>query len=218
MRSVDEAKQMSDMVIVSHHFAVADGARGTLPPQFAVEFAHACVDAGADIYVGHGWHRTLGVEIYKGKPILYGLGNFFAQSEFNGRVPADSYESWGHDPDLMPVHNPAAEPLHPGLIDPTWWSTVLWEVAIEDHQVTEIRLYPVNLGRDPSLPGKITRSVGLGSHPKTDGRPYLADPAAGAVILERMRDISKPLGTTMTVDNNVGIIRVGAPLTSSELR
>lgn len=207
LRSVDEARQMSDMVIVSHHFAVADGARGDYPPGFVVTFARACIDAGADMYVGHGWHRTLGVEIYKGRPILYGLGNFFAQSEFNDRVPSDSYESWGHDPDRMPVHNPAAEPLHPGLTAPTWWASVLWELTIEDHRVTEIRLYPVNLGRDPSVPGKITRPVGGGSHPKTDGRPYMADPAAGAVILERMREISKPLGTTMTIEDNVGVIR-----------
>ena len=90
LRSVDEAKQMSDLVIVSHHAAVAEGARGDNPTQYMVEFAHACIDAGADIYLAHGWHKTLGIEIYKGKPILYGLGNFFAHSEFNGRVPADS--------------------------------------------------------------------------------------------------------------------------------
>ncbi len=211
VRSVEEAKQMSELVIVSHHFAVSEGVRGHLPPQFAVEFAHACIDAGADIYVGHGWHRTLGIEIYKGKPILYGLGNFFAQSEFNGRVPADSYESWGHDPDMMPVHNPAAEPLHPGLDETTWWSSVLWDVTMEDHRVAEVRLYPVNLGRDPSTPGRITRPVGTGTHPKTDGRPYMADAASGRLILERMRDISKPLGTTVTIADNIGIVRPGAP-------
>ena len=209
LRSVDEAKQMSDLVIVSHHAAVAEGARGDNPTQYMVEFAHACIDAGADIYLAHGWHKTLGIEIYKGKPILYGLGNFFAHSEFNGRVPADSYESWGHDPDRMPIHNPAADPLHPGADIPTWWSSALWEVTMEDHRVTEIRLHPVNLGRDLAEPKKITRPVGSGGHPKTDGRPYLADPAAGAIILNRVRDISKPLGTTVAIENNVGIVRPG---------
>jgi poly-gamma-glutamate synthesis protein (capsule biosynthesis protein) len=207
LRSVDEAREMSDMVIVSHHYAVSEGERGDSAPQFVVEFARACIDAGADIYVGHGWHRTLPVEIYKGKPILYGLGNFFAHSEFNGRVPADSYESWGHDPDRMPEHNPAADPLHPGLDSPLWWSSVLWEVTMDRHEVSELRLYPVNLGRNPAARGTITRPVGSGKHPKTDGRPYLADEAAGAVILNRIRDISKPLGTTMTIEGNVGVIR-----------
>jgi len=68
----------------------------------------------------------------------------------------------------------------------------------------------VNLGRDPSTRGKITRRVGSGAHPKTDGRPYMANADDGAVILGRIRDISKPLGTTMVIENNVGIVRPSA--------
>lgn len=40
------------------------------------EFAHAAIDAGADIVIGHGPHCVLPVEVYKGKPIFYGLGSF----------------------------------------------------------------------------------------------------------------------------------------------
>ena len=65
---------MADLTIVSHHFSVSDGPRGDAPPQFVTKFARACIDEGADIYFGHGWHRTLGIEIYKGKLILYGVG------------------------------------------------------------------------------------------------------------------------------------------------
>src|SRR6202030_3580596 len=52
-----------------------------LGPQFSQaepyqkELAHAAIDAGADIVYGHGSHVLQGVEIYKGKPILYCLGN-----------------------------------------------------------------------------------------------------------------------------------------------
>jgi len=38
--------------------------------------AKACVDAGADVVVGHHGHILQGVEIYRGKPIFHGLGNF----------------------------------------------------------------------------------------------------------------------------------------------
>ena len=38
--------------------------------------AHLLIDAGADIIVGHSPHVPHGIEIYKGKPILYSLGNF----------------------------------------------------------------------------------------------------------------------------------------------
>lgn len=38
--------------------------------------AHAAIDAGADIVYGHGSHVLQGVEIYKGKPVMFCLGNF----------------------------------------------------------------------------------------------------------------------------------------------
>jgi len=38
--------------------------------------AHAAIDAGADIVYGHGSHVLQGVEVYKGKPVMYCLGNF----------------------------------------------------------------------------------------------------------------------------------------------
>jgi hypothetical protein len=40
------------------------------------EIAHAAIDAGADVVVGHGPHQPLAIEIYRGRPIFYGLGNF----------------------------------------------------------------------------------------------------------------------------------------------
>jgi poly-gamma-glutamate capsule biosynthesis protein CapA/YwtB (metallophosphatase superfamily) len=40
------------------------------------ELAHAAIDAGADVVFGHGCHMLQAVEVYKGKPILYCLGNF----------------------------------------------------------------------------------------------------------------------------------------------
>ena len=39
-------------------------------------FAHAVIDRGVDVYYGHSAHVFQGVEIYRGKPILYDTGNF----------------------------------------------------------------------------------------------------------------------------------------------
>ncbi len=39
-------------------------------------FAHALIDAGADLVFGHSSHVFRGIELYKGRPILYGTGNF----------------------------------------------------------------------------------------------------------------------------------------------
>jgi len=53
--------------------------------QYMKEIAHAAIDAGADIVVGHGPHYSLPVEVYRGRPIFYGLGSFSFHSGHGGR-------------------------------------------------------------------------------------------------------------------------------------
>jgi poly-gamma-glutamate capsule biosynthesis protein CapA/YwtB (metallophosphatase superfamily) len=48
-----------------------------------VEFAHVCIDAGADIVFGSGPHVTRAIELYKNKFIAYSLGNFATYGNFN---------------------------------------------------------------------------------------------------------------------------------------
>jgi poly-gamma-glutamate capsule biosynthesis protein CapA/YwtB (metallophosphatase superfamily) len=52
------------------------GSRFSEAEPYQTELAHAAIDAGADIVYGHGSHVLQGVDIYKGKPVLYCLGNF----------------------------------------------------------------------------------------------------------------------------------------------
>ena len=65
-----------------------------MPADFLVTFARAMVDAGADMFVGHGPHVLRGIEIYKGKPILYSLGDFIFQNETLLRLPSENYETY----------------------------------------------------------------------------------------------------------------------------
>jgi poly-gamma-glutamate synthesis protein (capsule biosynthesis protein) len=46
------------------------------PPGAFRRFARAVVDLGADVYYGHSAHVFQGVEVYRGKPILYDTGDF----------------------------------------------------------------------------------------------------------------------------------------------
>jgi poly-gamma-glutamate synthesis protein (capsule biosynthesis protein) len=62
----------ADIVVASCHWGL-----GQEVLDYMTEIAHAAVDAGADIVIGHGPHYSLPVEIYHGKPIFYGLGSFF---------------------------------------------------------------------------------------------------------------------------------------------
>jgi len=47
------------------------------------EFAHAVIDAGADIVFGHGPHVVRAAELYKDRFIIYSLGNFCTSGDFN---------------------------------------------------------------------------------------------------------------------------------------
>jgi len=50
-------------------------------------FAHAVVDAGADVVFGHGPHVTRALELYSNRLICYSLGNFATYRRFNLRGP-----------------------------------------------------------------------------------------------------------------------------------
>ncbi|MGV6874759.1 CapA family protein [Pseudochelatococcus sp. B33] len=209
LRSINEAAAMADLVMVAHHYNIAEGPRGDGPPRFARQFARAAIEAGADIYIGHGWHKTLGIEIHRGKPIFYGVGNFIAQSEFVRRVPYDSYEAWGHDVDRLPTLNAAAYPLHPGLDLAPWWSSAVFELAYDGDALREIRLHPVEMGRRATPDGTlITRRTGKGPHPLTEGRPFLADKGNGEAVLQRLRTLSEPFGTRIDIEDGIGVIRL----------
>jgi poly-gamma-glutamate capsule biosynthesis protein CapA/YwtB (metallophosphatase superfamily) len=55
---------------------IALGRQFSQAEAYEKDLAHAAIDAGSDIVYGHGSHVLQGVEIYKGKPVMYCLGNF----------------------------------------------------------------------------------------------------------------------------------------------
>ncbi len=71
--AIREYSKIADFLIVSAHWG---SNWGYVPPKEHVAFAHALVDAGADLVFGHSSHVFRGIELYKGRPILYGAGNF----------------------------------------------------------------------------------------------------------------------------------------------
>ena len=85
--------KMCDIVIVSFHGG-AEGTSKTHVPRIeelflgenrgdVYKFAHAAIDAGADVVLGHGPHVTRAVDYYKGRFITYSMGNFCTYGSFN---------------------------------------------------------------------------------------------------------------------------------------
>lgn len=88
---VSELKKNYDVVIVSFHGG-EEGYKQTVNKMEKflgekrgnlIAFAHAVIDAGADLVIGHGPHVPRAVELYKNKLIVYSLGNFFTYARFN---------------------------------------------------------------------------------------------------------------------------------------
>lgn len=63
----------ADAVLFSNHWGPNMVER---PPALFRQFAHAVIDAGADVYFGHSAHLFQGIELYHGRPILYDAGDF----------------------------------------------------------------------------------------------------------------------------------------------
>jgi poly-gamma-glutamate capsule biosynthesis protein CapA/YwtB (metallophosphatase superfamily) len=77
-------RRQVDVVVASCHWGL-----GRDPLQYMTEIARAAIDAGADVVIGHGPHHPLPVEVYKGRPIYYGLGNLCFKTGHLGRKHAD---------------------------------------------------------------------------------------------------------------------------------
>jgi poly-gamma-glutamate capsule biosynthesis protein CapA/YwtB (metallophosphatase superfamily) len=72
-RAVAAARRDADLVIFSIHWGPNMRSRPT--PEFR-DFAHRVVEAGADIFWGHSAHLVQGIQIHRGRPILYDTGDF----------------------------------------------------------------------------------------------------------------------------------------------
>ncbi|TNF54594.1 CapA family protein [bacterium] len=93
-QKIRKIKKSGDIVVVSIHWG---GNWGYDIPSAQKEFSHKLIDdAGVDIIHGHSSHHVKGVEVYKGKLILYGSGDFL--NDYEG---IKGYEAFRDDLGLM---------------------------------------------------------------------------------------------------------------------
>jgi poly-gamma-glutamate synthesis protein (capsule biosynthesis protein) len=78
---LQKLRTQADIVVASHHWGLFEDVL-----DYQVEIAHAAIDAGADVVMGHGPHYACAVEMYQGKPIFYGLGSFSFHTGHGGRA------------------------------------------------------------------------------------------------------------------------------------
>ena len=195
LRSIRQARQNGNFVIYSVHNH-EPGNDVQEPADFAVELARKAIDAGADAYMGHGPHQLRGIEIYKGRPIFYSLGNFAMMNNSLDAVPADMYDQYGVSPGAATVPELLQARNQRSFANPVLYESVIAVSRFANGQLSEIRLYPIDLG------------VAIAGADR--GVPRMANPAHARRILERLQRLSAPLGTTIAIDRGVGVIRLGS--------
>jgi hypothetical protein len=90
---VKRAKTHADLVVVQMHVGAEGADKTHVRPGTEmflgenrgdpIKFAHAVVDAGADLVIGHGPHVMRGMEFHRGRLIAYSLGNFAGYKALN---------------------------------------------------------------------------------------------------------------------------------------
>jgi poly-gamma-glutamate capsule biosynthesis protein CapA/YwtB (metallophosphatase superfamily) len=193
LEQIARARTKSELVIVSVHSHEPTNDSDT-PADFLRLFAHAAIDAGAGLVVGHGPHRLRGIEIYKGGAIFYSLGDFIYQSQNVDARAADVYDA-GVDLFRLALGVGSEHEAASGTWDnPEWWQSVVALSTFDDGQLTSIRLQPIDLGVDRPADAK--------------GTPRMAAPSRAASILDRLRRLSEIYGTRIRIEGQTGLIDV----------
>ena len=195
LKWIRNARGMADWVLFSFH---NHGATRTPddPPAHSVDLAHACIDNGADIYIGHGTGRDRGLEIYKGNPIFYGLGTFMGQ---NDQVPIQPFElltrfGLGHESTPADFYDTRSGKGTKGYhVVPEMWESVVAVLNYDERKLKGIRLHPVDLALEQP---RFVR-----------GRPVLAEPGSKTYrsVISRYQKMSGVFGTDISDD---GVVKI----------
>lgn len=205
-RWIRDARRQAPWTVVTTHTHERGHSR-SVPPDFLVEFAHRCIDEGADLFFGHGPHINWGMEVYKGKPIFYSLGNFIYTNNTLDHIAPDAYyrvglNPWLHTPaDFFdgrrkPPYRPDEYPGGYAAEGPNPYPAegMLAVADFRKRELKEVRLYPID-----------TRP---GTHRGISGRPLLAADEAAQVMLRRMQHLSGLFNVNVQIEGDVGYVRL----------
>jgi poly-gamma-glutamate synthesis protein (capsule biosynthesis protein) len=200
LKAIKNGKEYSDFMIATIHAHQGDSVLQAFlfedhPPDFLVELAHAAIDNGADAFVGHGPHILRGIEIYKGRPIFYDLGEFFREWDWSCDC------NFSPNGDVTQAESVVRGLEARGVVEPINYESAITLSRFDKGQLQEVRIYPIWARQDGSLSRR--------------GLPMTAPPEIAQRILQRLQKLSEPLGTRIAIEGNIGVIRPAARVSSA---
>lgn len=185
-KSIEEASFQADYVMISVHSHQISGTKKEQPSKMLVDFAHFCIDCGANAVVGHGPHLLRPIEVYKDSPIFYSLGDFILELYSVEFAPADFYQKHGVDKGstVRELLATRSKNFTVGLMtDKRMFLSVIpyWET--EGTKLKKLTLLPI-LGNMTGNKSEI-------------GLPRKVDPSE---VIDYLGEMSKPYGVTLTAE------------------
>jgi poly-gamma-glutamate synthesis protein (capsule biosynthesis protein) len=196
--SIRNAKEMSDFAIFHMHvhenrYTFQQYSMDHYPVDFMQPFLHKLIDNGLDMYVGSGNHSMQGIEIYKGRPIFYNLGNLGVDVGKSSNSPVT--------PDGM-TSMEKGERIWSNVMGEPTKSAFIAKLNYKAAQLVEIQIFPVELNI----------GSGVWSREHIPATPTLL---RAREILEDIQRYSAPFGTKIVIQNGIGIIKVAPTSTAS---
>lgn len=188
-RGIKSALLACEQVVVTIHSHQLKGGDETEADYFIEDFCHRCIDAGAAAVVGTGTHLLKGIEIYKGRPIFYSLGNFIFTLDTITRQPEEALEDFG-----FPLEMTGSEAMslrtagHTKGIEsqPIYYRSFIPYWEIEDGVLKKLTLLPIELG-----------------FKKPSGFCGFPSASAPEIIYEHLVKVSEPYGTKFKISGDL---------------
>ncbi|WP_251546857.1 CapA family protein [Limosilactobacillus caecicola] len=193
-KQLADARRRADYVIfdLHTHEGVAENWYADEPAQFVKTAAHEIIDAGADVFVGHGAHFLRGIEHYHGKPIFYNLGSFLMEFEAGeSLIPPEMYAEYHLPTNSVPsaLHGSRAQDQAGHFVgfngDPVFSQGALVQIELKTDG-PHYYLYPTDLRMQDQR--NLNRGI-----------PVLADEQQAQLVIERLQKLSSQFtydGTT----------------------
>ena len=209
MRSVRQGKEWSDLMVFATHNGGGPGTRASVyqynnpkPADFMVELAHAAIDNGADVFLGHGPQSLMGIEIYKNRPIFYGLNSCLYQI-WGCPVGPDRYTD--NYLDYYYTETTEAE------FDMAYWGMSILYKNEQYQRANESIIPELKYGENGILEEIVLNPItfGCGREPISQvGNPFMANDEQGISILKRMQYYSAQNGIKIDIEGYKGYIRL----------
>ena len=145
VEDIKKAKKQADVVIVSIHSGVH--MMPAIIADYQKDYAHAAIDTGADLVLQHHAHILKGIEVYNGKTIFYGLGNFAIELHFMTKEWAEIPQVKAERKVLNPDWNPPYSDYPSFPFPPDSRKTIIAKCEVSNKKVSKVSFLPVYINK-----------------------------------------------------------------------